>query len=411
VLLQIVSNLYNTVGFCHAMNYDAVLSQITPSNTERERLQTSTNLFLRKLQVDAEVIVGGSMAKDTWLSNNNEVDIFVRFTDDTDISDTLEKVLRTQFTSVTRVHGSRDYFHVVFEEILFEVVPILKIDVADNAHNITDVSPLHAEWVNKECKRKQDVRLLKQFCKAQRVYGAESYISGFSGYITEILVTHYGSFEAVLRAAITWKHQEIIDPSAYYKNKHVWFEVNHSKLVSPIIIIDPVDKNRNAAAALSKQQCHRFVTAAKQFLKQPSETFFVYQSPKYNMQNVVTIKFEPLSGKKDIVGAQLVKTYHKIVEQLHDYGVKKHDWEWTDAFYVYLECERTLLPSTYEHRGPPVVHEKHAELFKQQYPKAYEKEGVLYCTRERENITIKQSIEHILNNTWEFPKWTTFTLQ
>ena len=393
------------------MNYDTVLQSITPSQQERERIQRSVDLFLGKLQIDAEVIVGGSMAKDTWLSNNNEVDIFVRFQSDENISDELETVLRRQFHNVTRVHGSRDYYHVIFEEILFEVVPILKIDVADNAHNITDVSPLHAEWVNAECKRKQDVRLLKQFCKAQRVYGAESYISGFSGYITEILVTHYGSFEAVLRAAITWKHQEIVDPSAYYKNKHVWFEVNHSKLVSPIIIIDPVDKNRNAAAALSKQQCDRFVSAAKRFLKQPSDTFFVYQSPKYAMDNVVTIKFEPLTGKKDIVGAQLVKTYQKLVEQLHEYGVQKHDWEWTDAFYVYLQLERTLLPATYEHRGPPVLHAKHAELFKQQYPNAYEKDGVLYCEKTRVHNTVTKSIEHILHHTWEYPKWTKFTLQ
>ena len=394
------------------MKYDNVLKRITPKLNERERLNASTNLFVNKLKVDAEIIVGGSMAKDTWITNNNEVDIFVRFNHNEDISNILEKALQENFTSVTRVHGSRDYYHVMFEEILFEVVPILKIDDASQAQNITDVSPLHAIWVNEHCKRKQDVLLLKQFCKAQRVYGAESYISGFSGYITEILVTHYGSFEAVLRASLSWKKQEVIDPSNYYKNKHIWFEVNHSKLGSPIIIIDPVDKNRNAAAALSLEQYNKFKKAAKKFLTSPSETSFLYTSPRQDMNGtIVTIRFEPLSGKKDIVGAQLVKTYSKLVEKLQEYTIKQSDWEWTDAFYVYLQVERTLLPSTYEHRGPPIVHTKHTELFKQQYPSCYEKNGVLYVIKKRDCTTLKDSILDILEQTWEYPKWTSFTLQ
>ncbi|MBW3011202.1 nucleotidyltransferase domain-containing protein, partial [Candidatus Woesearchaeota archaeon] len=144
---------------------------------------------LDKQGVKAEVMVGGSAAKGTYLKEF-DIDIFVRFVKKAD-PDLLEVILKNCFRKVDRVHGSRDYFQIVHKRQEYEIVPVLKIAKASQAQNITDVSMLHVNWVRKHLSRPDEVKLAKLFCKAQSVYGAESYINGLSGYILEILVVYY----------------------------------------------------------------------------------------------------------------------------------------------------------------------------------------------------------------------------
>ena len=72
---------------------------------------------------------------------------------------------------------------------------MLNIKKGSDALNVTDFSPLHVDWVNKNVKRlRDDIRLAKRFCKVNKLYGAESYIRGFSGYALELLISYYGGF-------------------------------------------------------------------------------------------------------------------------------------------------------------------------------------------------------------------------
>ena len=265
-----------------------VLAKITPNREERARFKQTTEEFLELLNFNlkgAQAILGGSGAKDTWLSGNFDVDIFVQFdflkfsTSSDNLAELLQTSLKKAFPKIklNRLHGSRDYFQLLYKDMNFEVVPILKINKAEEALNITDISPLHAIWVNKNTKTLKDqVRLAKQFCKANGLYGAESHICGFSGYVLEILTAYYGSFANLLQKSLKWKNPEVIDPEKYYTNKTmVMFHLNKSKLQSPLIIIDPVDKNRNTAAALSLDKFQLMQKKAKEYLKSPSAKFFV----------------------------------------------------------------------------------------------------------------------------------------
>ena len=186
-----------------------VARSITPSKQEAERLKKASTTFLSIFQgslgvdIPAQAFVGGSVAKGTWLSGSCDVDVFVAFEyasykeKSAQLSDLLEPYLRKAFVGreIVRLHGSRDYFQIEHEGYNFEVVPILKIARAQDALNITDVSLLHVAWVLEKGQAiTGEIRLAKQFCKAQELYGAESYISGFSGYVLEILVIFYGSF-------------------------------------------------------------------------------------------------------------------------------------------------------------------------------------------------------------------------
>ena len=108
------------------------------------------------------------------------------------------------------------------------------------ALNIIDISPLHTVFVKKHKKLNDEIRLAKQFCRAQDCYGAESYINGFSGYSCELLVIHYGSFKKLARKAAKWKPKVVIDILKKYKGKNPLEELNPSKTQSPLVIIDPV---------------------------------------------------------------------------------------------------------------------------------------------------------------------------
>src|SRR3989338_3799154 len=164
-----------------------VLEGIQPGTKFEREMFGRLNEIIKKInqgQKSIKAILGGSGAKGTWLKSF-DADIFVlfdygKFKDkSSELSDVLERILRKRFKNIIRLHGSRDYFQIRQGNFTFEIVPILKIQKAEQAKNITDASPLHFKWVAKHKKLVNEMKLTKQFCKAQNVYGAESYIKGF----------------------------------------------------------------------------------------------------------------------------------------------------------------------------------------------------------------------------------------
>ena len=175
------------------------------------------NSGLKKARIKAKAVTGGSVAKGTFLKGDYDCDIFVKFDfrkyGDKDISKILGEVLKKYFKNVTRVHGSRDYYHIKDRqsEFRYELVPVLDIKKTSDAVNVTDCSPLHVSWVNKFPKMKEEIMLTKAFMKAAKTYGAESYIKGYSGHVVDIITIYYGGFLNLLKAAAKWKHREVID--------------------------------------------------------------------------------------------------------------------------------------------------------------------------------------------------------
>ncbi len=70
------------------------------------------------------------------------------------------------------------------------------------------------------------------------VYGSELKTQGFSGYLTELLIIHYGSFENTVKEACFWKPGEKIDLMQHSKIKYD----------EPLVMVDPTDPKRNVAA-------------------------------------------------------------------------------------------------------------------------------------------------------------------
>jgi len=112
----------------------SVMKDILPSRKERDlaigvvdEFLNSVNKELKRNKLKAKAVLGGSYSKDTWLSGDYDVDMFVKF--DTkyasqNMSDLLGKVLKKW--KPERLHGSRDYYWVK-DTVRYEIIPVLDI--------------------------------------------------------------------------------------------------------------------------------------------------------------------------------------------------------------------------------------------------------------------------------------------
>ena len=396
-----------------------VIKEIKPDKEYENNVLSKANEIIKKINnniKDAKAILGGSGAKGTWLKTF-DADIFVKFNynkykDKSDgLSGILGEKLKKIYKKVIRLHGSRDYFQIKQDKFTFEIVPILDIKNANQAKNITDVSPLHSKFVLKYKNTADDMRLTKQFCKACNIYGAESYIMGFSGYICEILTIYYGSFLSLIRNAAKWNDIAIVDIKKYYKGKDIFREINKSKLVSPLIVIDPVQKDRNAAAALIKENFELFKKKAKEFLNKPSKDFFIIKEfsatalkEKYKDKKLVLLEIEPLKRKDDIVGAKLLKAFVFLSEEStkKDFKILDKGWNWDkkEKAYFYFIFENNLLPATKEQIGPPIKLRFHADKFRKKYRKTIIIKKRMVAITKREFRKPEDLIKFLIGNNY-----------
>ncbi len=412
-----------------------VLLNIKPSKEEEKKLAKLVDSILTPLnkelaKIGAVAVIGGSGAKKTWLSGNHDLDVFVKFDcehymkQNSELSNLLEIVLRKVFAgkNLERVHGSRDYFNLFHDKFIIEIVPVLDIRKPEDALNITDVSPMHAEWVSwmvsKNKGIEDQIRLTKAFCRANNIYGAESYILGFSGYICEILTIYYGSFIGLLENAKSWQLREIVDPRKHYKDKaEVHLKVNADKLRSPIVIIDPVQKDRNAAAALSKEKFDEFRRVAKGFLENPSVDFFkkkvvskemlikkVKKTGKDQMKNQLFVIYaSPLKGKRDVVGSKLLKVFEFIESNFkrNEFKIIEKGWQWSgkdfadeknDAMMWFIVPDEELSEKV-KRMGPPVSAKEFFEDFKAAHKDIVIENKRAYAFVKRTHRTAGQLLE------------------
>lgn len=358
---------------------------------------------LKKQGVKARVVLGGSFAKDTWLKGDYDVDVFVAF-HLSHKKDNLSDLLATAIKpwKADRVHGSRDYFQIK-GDINYEIIPVLDIEKASDAENVTDFSPKHVAWVVKEGKgHSDDIRLLKKFCKAQKVYGAESYIRGFSGHVVDILVIYYGGFLKLLRAATKWKPKTVLDYNNIYKGKAL-LTLNTSKTQGPLVLIDPVQPDRNAAASLVQEKYDIFIKAAKAFLARPSITFFHEHEPDLwalKQQGSHIVNVTTLDEKEDVAGTKMVKLFEKVKSELerNDFTIADAGWTWDRKKKggFWFRTKEKQLPPKMKRVGPPKKIVENAKAFKKKYKNARTVRGRLVAVIPRPFRTPEALIQNVL---------------
>ncbi|NQV09216.1 nucleotidyltransferase domain-containing protein [Candidatus Woesearchaeota archaeon] len=377
-----------------------LLNEIKKEIKPEKNVEKEVDLFIKKIskeirkrKITAKAVTGGSISKGTFLKYDYDVDIFVKFGlkyKKKDISKMLGKILK-DFNPVL-VHGSRDYYQIK-QDFNFEVVPVLDVKKPEQAENVTDMSPMHSVWMKKNIKKlADDIRLAKHFCKANNLYGAESYIRGFSGHVLDILVIYYKGFVNLLRNSQKWRKDQVVDFYNYHKGM-AHFNINKSKL-SPLVVVDPIDSGRNAAAALNSKKIDEFKKLAKQFLKTPSKKFF--EKKKVTIENLkkkagkgklLVFNVGAKKGKQDVVGAKLFRSLEYIKRHLveNEFDVSNYGWDWdkkTKAlFYFILKNEKLSKNKIW--KGPPIDKKEHVVKFKKIYKDNYSKNKVIYARTKR----------------------------
>ena len=257
---------------------------------------------------------------------------------------------------------------------------------------------------NSNIKLRNEIRLAKQFCKSIGVYGAESYIKGFSGHVLDILVIYYGGFLKLLRNAITWRKKEIIDYHDVHKGKAL-IKMNKSKVFAPLIVVDPIMPDRNAAAALSVEKFLLFKEAANRFLKKPSKRFFKIEGIRKSKlkvkggEELFFIKIEPLYGKKDVIGAKLLKVYTFMNRKIknEEFNILECGWEFKNNCVIYFIIEKKILSSTVTLNGPPLSSKNNVKAFKEKHKNCFVSSGRVFAREKRKyrkiNLLIKDLIK------------------
>ena len=409
---------------------DAVESAIIMDSEESEQLSGVMREFeekvtaeLAKQGVVANLFVGGSVGKGTCLPGIHDVDYFMRFDlkkyGEENISEVCESVLLGIFKDVLRLKGSRDYFRVKINDYEIEIIPVLYIKRINQAQNLTDQSPFHVNWIKKNVKARKnlnfDMRLAKQFFRASGVYGAESWIGGFSGHVTEILVVYYGGFEKLLKAVLKWKDKTIIDVEKAYEGMDVLDILDDAKIVGPLVVVDPVDKERNAAAALGLEKFELLQSKIESFLKKPHKKFFdeieitVDDIKKMGKRNRVLIwKAPPEDEKMDVSGAKMVKYAEHISRMFKDEEFVVLDsgmyWNKHDDGLVWVIVDKKDLSKNQIIKGPQTFGmQNHIMAFRKKYARRKNwREGYHYYAEIPRKYTKIDQILRLVKKDEEF---------
>ncbi len=365
-----------------------VLKRVTPSGSEREQVLSLAKRLVEKVReeakekgVETEVRVEGSVAKNTWLRDCPEIDVFmcVPTTMPREAFGTvcleIAKKATEGYKQIERF-AEHPYLEAVVDNVWVNIVPCYRVK-RGKWISATDRTPFHTDYVKPLLDEQKggEVRLLKRFMKGVGVYGAEIKVGGFSGYLGELLVLNYGSFIKVLQAAADWKEKTVIDYEGHYERKD-----DAKKLFEePLIMVDPVDKRRNVAAAVRKERLDEFIAASRAFLETPDLKFFyppqieaLEPTELINRINgrgsaIVFISFEGGPAVPDVLWGQLYKSQRalrKLIRQ-HDFTVLRDTvWGNEKNLNIFIfEVENRFLPNMKRHLGPPLRKKEECKKF------------------------------------------------
>ena len=333
--------------------FNRLLEDIKPSPEEVEDTTLKVNRLMELLEKivpkDVELRVAGSVARGTNLKGDADIDIFMLFNKKYTRERLVKLGLEYGKKATQRSKGSYEikyaehpYIRLYLDSIgvKADIVPASRIFSIDEMVTTVDRTPLHTEFINANLTSRQrdEVRLLKYLLKAHNIYGAEVRTGGFSGYLCELLVFHYGSMAKVLDAASKFKLPLMIDPKV---RKELTDQSLIKKFNSDFIVIDPVDKDRNVAAGVSHESLGRLSVVARQFIYKPSINLFYKGKFSSDKANSLISRFLKDSGLETFaIEAQVPDKSEDITfPQLRKVSKYVEDHLQRKGFSVYLNMQ------------------------------------------------------------------------
>ncbi|MFQ5497331.1 MAG: CCA tRNA nucleotidyltransferase [Nitrosopumilus sp.] len=347
-----------------------VAKSVIPSKaiekSKKQIAELALKLVEKEIEKFPEVIgleFGGSYAKGTWLSKDADVDIFIRFKKSTS-EEKFERISRKiGFESMKKYspyvrYSEHPYVEAKIKNTKINVVPFYDVKIGEWKSS-ADRSPFHTKFMKKSLtlKMRNEVRILKTFLKSNGIYGAEIAKQGFSGYVSEVLVLNFRSFENVIKSISKIKESQIIGKAS-------------KKFDTPIVIVDPIDKNRNLAAAISDENIGKFVLVSRAFMEKPTSEFFKDKKStisKKHWENLLVIKFDFKIRSPDIIWGQIKRATSSLSTQLELGGFNvlrsKSHTDQQKEVYLFFLLESTRISEMYPKNGPEFFRESSSKSF------------------------------------------------
>jgi tRNA nucleotidyltransferase (CCA-adding enzyme) len=361
---------------------EKVLLEIRPTQAERDHVCGIATKLLGAIASSgkAQGMVVGSIARHTWVRGDRDLDVFMLF--DPGLSrEALEseglglarKIAGTFTDTFHEKYAEHPYISARIDDVDVDLVPCYAVESAARIQSAVDRTPFHTRYITEKINGLiDDVLLLKRFTKSGGIYGSDQMTEGFSGYLCELLILHYGGFIPLLKAASEWKPRTIIDPEDH----------TAKEFPEPLIMIDPVDPKRNVAAAVSLDRMVAFVELARGYLEEPSEHFFSLPD-----QHTITreelaallanrgttlyaITFPTPPYIEEVIVPQFKRSVTAIAEHLERNGFVVHHAHYTmqpERSLFLLELLVSDLPKIRTHVGPPVWNRVNAEKFREKH--------------------------------------------
>ncbi len=294
---------------------------------DEKELQESQRIF-EKIEAFIQEEYGfdshfaGSASRGACMTGDKDIDVFILFPEDTGRRELEEKGLeigKKVFEEMGEDHhveyAEHPYTkgHVEGHEV--EIVPCIDTD-PEKIRSAVDRTPHHTRWAknNLDSKQRKDVVVLKAFLQANDLYGSSLEVQGFSGYLCEILISYYGSFEELIEEAYNWREEKRID-----------FDNSGEEFQSSFVVVDPVDPGRNVAAVMTEENYAKFIFEAYRLKNSPSYSSFEQDSDFSEFElkkeidrrgDLLVLQFERPEQVNDILYPQLRKLKKLILNKL-----------------------------------------------------------------------------------------------
>ncbi len=395
-----------------------ILLEIKPSTKQVLKEKKIVDDILKKINQSSgshkKAILAGSFARGTHLKDSKDFDIFVLYppeiTNEQFIEEGLslgKQVFKGYFWE--KAYSQHPYIRGIIDEYKIEIVPAYDIENLKYLKSAVDRTPHHQKFVQKILKssQKDEVRLLKHFLKKIDGYGSDAQYEGFAGYLCELLVIYYKDFLGVLEAVSNWRFPVKL---AVVGEQHKYLDDFDDFLV----VVDPVDNNRNVGSAVSKTTVSKFVLAARKFLENPTTDFFrkraVRQLTYHQLVGViesvpmVVVQIDVKDTLKDIVWSKTKSLRKKLVSFLEKNGfsILKSDIYYTennDFAYVFFMLNTLEVSSLRKHEGPLVSDIVNSENFINNAKGVFGpfiKEDRLYVIKQIQKTNVKHILQDFL---------------
>ena len=322
---------------------ERMLANSVPTSTEESNLIDCANSVRKKLdsyilehKLDhyiTDIVFGGSFAKGTWLRNETDIDIFIKFRCNLDYDhfETFGKQIGmqslTEYSPYLR-YADHPYVEVVIDEIKVNVVPCFDVPFG-KWKSAADRSPFHTSYMvnHLDQQQKNQVRVLKRFLKSLKIYGAEISTEGFSGYVCEVLILKFRSFLSTIEFFSKHFSNKMIISTNEPTIPPARSNENHNSFA---VILDPIDQNRNLGSAISARSVATLIQASRKFLANPNEKYFTSRNNfaiQDHLKNslsafILIIEFKYTDRPSDVIWGQLKKLTKSVVRFSESYGFR-----------------------------------------------------------------------------------------